>query len=166
VGAARKDNHFALASSHIWHSSPTWIKTTTMPGERPPNTHLFLWFYNTHAPRIIRVLRPSLQGLSTVSLTSFHKTMKLRVVGCGAKAWSPNCLSIRNPHSLEKTQVTMRWSIISLSWSQKGHLFGWSRPYFWVCRQCWGAPGPQSWPADAIHHLVRVPWRNAFLTSS
>jgi hypothetical protein len=93
-------------------------------------SHLFLWFHNTQTPSTIRELRPSLKGPRTTSLTSCHHSMKFLLDGCDAKTCRPNCLSMRNQHSLEKTQATSKWSIVSLSLSQRGHLSGWSRPRF------------------------------------
>ena len=127
---AKKFSPLAPEHSHTRRSSPTWDKTAFILGDWLSKTHLFLWFHNTHAPKIIRELRPSQIGPATVSLTSFHQSMKLWLFGCGAQPWSLNCLSMRNQHCLEKTQATSRWSIDSPSWSQKRHLSGWSSPRF------------------------------------
>jgi hypothetical protein len=91
-------------------------------------THLFLCFHEVQAPRMIRESRPFLVSPVAIFPTDSHQPRYEPTLGWGAKECRPNFLNNGYQNSLEKEQVTRRWSIVSSSWSQKGHFSGWLSP--------------------------------------
>jgi hypothetical protein len=126
----REEIPLAPASSHIHLSSPACVKVAAKQGATPSNTHLFRCFHRVQAPKIMSELRPLLAPPPppTKSFVLLHHDRKSASSGCGEIACKLICRRKVNQNCLAKTQETNRWSIVSFSWSHRGHLSGWLRP--------------------------------------
>ena len=86
-------------------------------GLPPSKTQEFWCFRISQAPKKMMELNPS------------YQSTKIRLSSCGAVACSPKIYRMLNYICLLKTHETSKWSIVSPTWSQSGHLGGRSRPH-------------------------------------
>lgn len=125
-----KARPFTPAIDQQTASSLAAWRATSRFGLQPSNTHLFLCFQMIQAPEISKELKHFFKGSATLELLLLHQDSKERSSGIGQTHCKPITLSNPNQNGLAKTHPTSRWFIHSASWSQSGHLSGWSRPLF------------------------------------
>jgi hypothetical protein len=118
---------FTPASFHTFLSSSACAKHATRLGATPSKIQWFLCFHIVQAPRMMIELSPFLTG-PVAWLLSLHHSRKELLSSCGVRSWSYTRHRKLNQNCLEKTQFTRRWSMVSSTWSHRGHFSGWSSP--------------------------------------
>jgi hypothetical protein len=100
---------------------------TAAYGASQSNTHLFLCFQITQAPRITKELKPFWCNSTSWELIVLHRSSKSSPCP-GARDWSPIDQSSWNQNCRAKMQEANRCSTDSSSWSHKGHRSEWGNP--------------------------------------
>ena len=96
----------------------------------PPSKRQWLrCFKIDQAPKIMMELSPFFSCWpATLLFTATHQSTKILSSICGARICNPKDCKIVYQICLVKTQETIKWSIVSPTWSQSGHFGGWVRP--------------------------------------
>jgi hypothetical protein len=128
--ARRKDKSLTLAMVHNRALSLATWRVVATHGDAPWNTHWFLCFQMTQAPRITRELNPHLGWPCTRWLERCHHASKESSTVWGTNSWRPTTPNSPAQTCLAKTQETSKWLMVSSCWSHwgGGQRSKWSMP--------------------------------------
>ena len=130
LARSRDPRPLAPAITQQTDSSRKLLWILLSEGESPSKTTLLRWSQIHHTPKMMTLLSPFLELLGTWHSTCFHHSAKEGASTAGVR-WPKSkgdnklCQNWR-----AKMQEFRRCSIVSCSWSHKGHTTGWGRPLF------------------------------------